>query len=250
MHIKSNDLPDSYFKSFFEQGYFLVEGLFNDDEIEEIKAAFERLQTRAAKIKETTIIQGTQFVVEDNAIHRIVWCCGLEPGLDRFAMDPRLTKPASKVLNSREMDQLICQAHFKMPGDGVAFPWHQDTENRGYGTSEWKDLNGTGSYIQTLTAIDPVTTDNSPLLVLPGSNQRGHLALNEGDNRAKFVDESQLIPVIMDPGSTLFFSPYLIHGSGTNESDLPRRVFINGYAFPGSNLRVYPGAGLGRRFKI
>jgi hypothetical protein len=38
-----------------------------------------------------------------------------------------------------------------------------------------------------------------------------------------------------------------VHGSTANHSALPRRVLINGYACPGANGRVYPGAGSGRR---
>jgi hypothetical protein len=45
----------------------------------------------------------------------------------------------------------------------------------------------------------------------------------------------------------LFFGPYAVHGSTSNESKYSRRVLINGYAYPGANGRVYPGEGSGRR---
>jgi len=44
----------------------------------------------------------------------------------------------------------------------------------------------------------------------------------------------------------IFFGPYTAHMSKANTSDHYRRVLINGYATPGANHRVYPGAGLGR----
>jgi hypothetical protein len=60
------------------------------------------------------------------------------------------------------MDQIINQAHFKMPGDGVAFEWHQDSQNRRYGTELWTDGGAPhGAYIQTLTAVDEVTAYNA-----------------------------------------------------------------------------------------
>ena len=37
------------------------------------------------------------------------------------------------------MLQIINQAHFKAPGDGVDFPFHQDSVNRGVRSSEWRD---------------------------------------------------------------------------------------------------------------
>ena len=50
----------------------------------------------------------------------------------------------------------------------------------------------------------------------------------------------------MRAGSVLLFGPYAVHGSLPNTSPRPRRTFINGYAYPGANARVYPGAGAGR----
>ena len=54
------------------------------------------------------------------------------------------------------------------------------------------------------------------------------------------------IPVIGQPGDVIFFSTCTSHMSKANTSDHYRRGLINGYATPGANHRVYPGAGLGR----
>jgi hypothetical protein len=54
------------------------------------------------------------------------------------------------------------------------------------------------------------------------------------------------ITITAKPGSLLLFGPYTIHGSTANCSDKPRRVLINGYAYPGANKRVYPGCDYGR----
>jgi ectoine hydroxylase-related dioxygenase (phytanoyl-CoA dioxygenase family) len=62
-------------------------------------------------------------------------------------------------------------------------------------------------------------------------------------------DESQAMTVTGAAGSVLFFGPYAIHGSTPNESAVPRRVLINGYAYPGANGRVYPGEGSGRTLR-
>ena len=53
----------------------------------------------------------------------------------------------------------------------------------------------------------------------------------------------------MRAGSVLVFGPYAIHRSLPNRSAVPRRVFINGYASPGANARVYPGEGAGRTLR-
>jgi hypothetical protein len=42
------------------------------------------------------------------------------------------------------------------------------------------------------------------------------------------------------------FGPYTFHRSLPNRSQSARRVFINGYAHPGANWRLYPGSEAGR----
>lgn len=236
-------------KAFHERGYFLVDQLFAPDEIAAVSRAFDRLQQMAAQFERPTLHNGTRFVVEGGTIHRIVWCPGVEPQLRNFARDQRLVQPAARLLDSPSIQQIICQAHYKLPRDGVNFPFHQDSQNRGYGTDDWQDVNGRGSYVQTLTAIDPMTTDNAPLLVFPYSGTKGHLNLDQRP-LTKVLPNQTPDTITMSPGSTLFFNPYLVHGSLANTSRHPRRVFINGYAYPGANRREYPGSGLGETIAV
>ena len=60
-------------------------------------------------------------------------------------------------------------------------------------------------------------------------------------------DFSAVLSAVREPGSVLLLSPYTVHGSKPNRSKHARRVFINGYAYPGANRRVYPGKGAGRK---
>jgi hypothetical protein len=54
----------------------------------------------------------------------------------------------------------------------------------------------------------------------------------------------------MRAGSVLVFGPFTVHRSLPNRSRTPRRIFINGYAYPGANARVYPGDGAGRTLTL
>jgi ectoine hydroxylase-related dioxygenase (phytanoyl-CoA dioxygenase family) len=64
------------------------------------------------------------------------------------------------------------------------------------------------------------------------------------------VDAARAVEALLDPGDVVLFGPFVIHGSSPNTSDGPRRLFLQGYALPGANHRLYPGCGLGvaRRF--
>lgn len=242
---------------FFERGFTVAPDVFSALEVREMLAAFERLERRARELGTSGMHRGSQFVLGPAgngngsghagvAIHRIVWCGAAEPVLSDYGQDPRLLRMAALLLGSWEMQQLINQAHFKLPGDGVEFPWHQDSTHRRYGT-EWTDVNGTGSYVQTVLALDDVTDDNGPLEMIPGSCKLGHVApLPDGSFPTDLIDAARAVRLTMKAGAVALFGPYTLHRSTPNESAHPRRIFINGYAYPGANRRVYPGDGAGR----
>jgi ectoine hydroxylase-related dioxygenase (phytanoyl-CoA dioxygenase family) len=236
-------------EEFYGAGYVVLPDVFGDAELREIGAAFDRMRDIALKLTEPQMVNGSYFVVKDHKINRIVWCGAAEPVLLKYGADERLTFPSSQLLGSEEMDQLICQAHYKLPADGVSFDWHQDSDHRRYGTDVWTDVNGRGSFVQTLMAVDEMNEENGPLLVVPGSGRKGHQYLKEHHSPLDEVFDGRSVPLTMGPGSVLFLGPYTVHGSKPNRSKQARRIFINGYAYPGANRRVYPGEGAGRRLK-
>ena len=158
----------------------------------------------------------------------------------RLSEDPRLVGPALELLGTSQCEQLLCQAHYKMPNDGVAFDWHQDIQHRDKGGDTWRDVNGRGSFVQTILLVDDMTEENGPLEFVP-------LDAVEIDTSRRLVkgsvDASRAVAVTGRAGDVLFFGPYAVHGSTPNVSSHPRRVLINGYAAPGANKRFYPGKG-------
>ena len=156
------------------------------------------------------------------------------------------------------MEQLLNQAHFKRPNDGVIFGWHQDVQHRDKGNGTWTDINGHGSFVQTLIVIDEMTADSGPLQFISGSSAWGRVDFGDHDYddpdyapiKPPGFEESDAVTIRAKPGDTLFFGPYTAHASFENTSNQYRRVLINGYAFPGANHRVYPGKGSGRALTI
>jgi ectoine hydroxylase-related dioxygenase (phytanoyl-CoA dioxygenase family) len=240
-------------REFFEAGFVRVPDVFGPSEVARMRAAFSRLERAACRLGTSQTWRGSPFVLDARPdapprILRVVWCGASEPVLSEFGRDPRLVGMAARLLGSDEMHQLVNQAHFKLPGDGVEFPWHQDSTHRRYGRGEWTDANGRGSYVQTLTAIDDMTDENGPVEFLPGSCALGHLEALEcsGGALPPGLDERSGVKATVAAGGVVLFGPYTIHRSLPNESDRPRRAFVNGFAYPGANSRVYPGEGAGR----
>ncbi len=238
-------------REFFDTGYLVLRGFFPQAQVAVLAAAFDRLEARAQSLTSTGNVGEALFVVEAGSspvrIDRIVWCGGAEPVLGELGRAPRLLSPVAALLGSREMDQLINQAHIKNPGDGVAFAFHQDSSHRRYGTDLFHDVNGRGSFVQTITALDAMNEDNGGLFVLPESHGRGHVPTQDGRLPPEAFDLSHAVPLRLDPGDTALLSPFVVHGSGPNHGATKRRLFINGFASPGANRREYPGAGRGLR---
>src|SRR5215212_8357735 len=107
-------LTDEQKQRFHDEGYLLFPRLFRPEEIDKVDEAFQRLQKIAQRLERPELIDGSYYVVSDHRIDRIVWCGAAEPELLVLSADSRLTVPASQLLGSRDMDQLICQAHFKL----------------------------------------------------------------------------------------------------------------------------------------
>ena len=248
-------------RDFFGTGWFVKHTLFGLDEIQEMRDCFDRLETRASNLTQTGLCDGAHFVIGSNAgkqiIKRVVWAGGAEPLLLKIGSDPRLLEPVAELLGSSTMEQLLSQAHFKRPGDGVTFGWHQDIQHRDKGNGTWQDINGRGSFVQTLIVMDDMTPESGPLKFIPRSANWGNLGLDEASYDSNEVNDARLpfdpgtaVTIEAMAGDTIFFGPYSVHASFENTSNQYRRVFINGYAYPGANNRIYPGEGAGRLLSI
>ena len=251
-------LSEDEINAFHSRGWVLRQSLFRRDEVARIRSAFDKLEALAESMTETGLCQGSHFVLGElngaKIIKRVVWAGGSQPYLLQIGADDRLTVPAAQLLGSATMHQLLSQAHFKRPGDGVIFGWHQDIQHRDKGNGTWQDVNGRGSFVQTLIVIDEMTPDSGALQFIPGSSQWGRVDFGDHDydtpdyvaRKPAQFDENDAVMITASPGDTLFFGPYTAHASFENRTDRYRRVLINGFAYPGANHRVYPGDGAGR----
>jgi ectoine hydroxylase len=156
----------------------------------------------------------------------------------RVSFHPRLVGPAEQILGERAhlfQSRLNVKPAFRATG----WPWHLDF-------NQWYRFDG----MQTPRAVvaglflDDVNACNGPLMVIPGSQKRGHL-LNEvsmeigEDVVAEAARESGIVPLMGPPGTVVLFDCLIIHGSAPNITPWSRRIFYLNFS-AASNAELLP----------
>jgi hypothetical protein len=213
-------LTDDQAARYHEDGYVLVPGLFDPDEI--------GLLGRAAR--EDHELDRRSFGRADGEGGTVRLSLWNHPGAGvygMFARCERVVHSAEKLLGG-EVYHYHSKMIMKDPKVGGAWAWHQD-----YGY--WYQ-NGVlfPLLASVFIAVDPSRRENGCLQVLNGSHHCGrldHVLTGEqaGADRQRvdeLVKRLPLVHVEMDPGDALFFHCNLLHRSDQNRSDAPRWSMI------------------------
>lgn len=240
-------------EKFTKDGLVLIPNFFKKEEIVLLDEATNRILDythNPSSKKETHFHQGTRIVYQNGILQRVVWAQGME---EVFNITYKLIEIKSiinqlfQLSHDSPLVQIINQLHLKVPNDGTSYHFHQDAENRRYGTSAWRDVLKNGSFLQTVVALGPLDKENGTLKFLPGSHHEGFLNLSQNPGKIEEMKEKYGEYVLeCKAGDMVVFHPFCIHGSGMNRSSSVRKVFINGFCPPRANLRHYPGCGVGK----
>jgi phytanoyl-CoA hydroxylase len=202
-----------------ELGYFVVEGLFDPQEVREmldecesiLRGDFGELFKGAAQVDpgstgEIKAERKVSAVVERSVVFR------------KYLLKEALVSRLQDILGP---DILLFRdiLMLKPALVGSKMPWHQD--------SKYWPIEPT-ALCSVWTALDPATHENGCMQVIPRSHKMDLLDSRDGgpaldDDQ---LDLSQAIEVPMEPGSSLFFHSRLLHGSDPNRSEKSRRSFI------------------------
>jgi ectoine hydroxylase-related dioxygenase (phytanoyl-CoA dioxygenase family) len=226
---------------YWREGYAVVRGFFTSDEVAEVAEALDQIYAEGAA-HGRCFRHGNLFynVARDSAgepvVRMVQWPSYHQPALNRVRLDMRFAELLEPLIGS-ELKQIINQVHWKAPGSLGDFAWHQDSKSR-RPASAYRNL--ATSYVQTGLAIDPHNPEAGGLRFIPGSHLRGDLhidcekhslgvAMKDSALDAIGLSAADAIDLVLEPGDLALWSPYLVHGSGTNRSNHKRRFYINGY---------------------
>ena len=226
---------------YWRDGYAIVRGLFSLDEIQEIAAAADQVHaegvTHGRSFRHGNLFYNVTSGSDGEPLVRMAqWASYHQPVLNGVRLDRRIAGLLEPLIGGN-LKQIINQIHWKAPGSLGDFAWHQDSKSR-RPPSAYRNL--AESYVQTGLALDPHTPESGCLRFVPGSHLRGDLQMNcETHSLGVAMKDAALdavglsadgaIDLLLEPGDFVLWSPYLVHGSGTNRSDHKRRFYINGY---------------------
>ncbi|MEK0315871.1 phytanoyl-CoA dioxygenase family protein [Cohnella sp. 56] len=224
MNAAPRYLTEDQLRQFRTEGYVIVSGLFDKEQLEEIDRTFEAIGN--------TFVPG-HFEPSDDA----------QDPLKRYprVMHPHrfndtakkymLHRPVMDVLSDLYGEEALAAQsmfYYKPPGSrGQAL--HQDNF---YLQVE------PGNCIAAWTAIDAADEENGGLLVVPKTSDYELVCPELADSKESFTmhyvkppKEEKVVPAVMNRGDVLFFNGNLIHGSYRNKTkDRFRRAFICHYA--------------------
>ena len=249
-------LSEEDWQNFFLNGYCVIRSLLSAHELLATRKALDNLLSLAKKaayeedanFDGIVWLEGAKFVLKSDTnsqleqLHRVCGCGSVSPTLLSSSRHPKLLNAFADVLMSQTFEQLICQFHPKLPGDNVSFKPHRDVEFRLNGDSNWIDVNGWGSYVVAVIAIDSAGADNGGLTLAPGSHLNVELnAIKPASTHFQPEWHENTVQPQLAAGDALLMHPYLVHWSGANTGKTPRFSLLSGVSCPGANHNNYPG---------
>jgi phytanoyl-CoA hydroxylase len=244
-------LNEAELDAYLQHGFVIRQGLFNEAECDDMRAAADAAELKAlARIHSDADtgsineywLDGNRFVdidhitvqfehYEDAQKLRVIEPINdVSAELNALIDDPRLTGPMRQLVGCGDLSLWTAKLNFKYPKLGSGFGWHQDAPY-------WMhDCGHVHRLPNVMVLFDDAAEENGCLRFIPGSHTHGCLPGCEDDRQlAGFytnpsaVDLSIKVPVVAQAGSVAFFDPFIVHGSGANHSERPRRAMIVTY---------------------
>lgn len=217
----ANEQINNLKSAFLEDGYVVVKGLFNADEMAGLLSFAKSDLAMVAESQEKEDATGgkSKLTVRNDLAEDSIYSA--------IVRSQRVAGTMEELLGDE-----VYHYHHKMmlkePRVGGAWEWHQDYGYWYQNGCLYPDM------ASCLIAVDPATIENGCLQVLKGSHKMGRFDHGTtGDQMGvdlERVEEAkklhELIYCEVDPGDAIFFHGNLLHCSSKNESEHPRWSLI------------------------
>ncbi len=164
-------------------------------------------------------------------------CHRLHPRLAALVDDARLVEPMRELVGAEGVALFTDKLNLKRPREGSGFAWHQDSPYWAHACGHLDRLPN------VMVTLDDADETNGCFRLIRGSHARGPLPGRTGEGRlgplfthpAAF-DLRDQVAAVCPAGSSIFFSPHIVHGSEPNRSGAPRRALVLTYQPSGARM--------------
>ena len=240
-------LNDKQIHAFQEAGYLVVNNVFSETEIRELRAEANRLleflvnsslanHRRSARLDLRETPSGVHIV-------RRIWpFIDISPKCAALATDSRLLRPISQLQGDEPklMDEAFSyKQHLPEPVRGVELL--KEADDRFHPHQDYVDQVDHGyapTIVNAAVVIDDCPVDAGPLRVWPGT----HAELIAHDETVKIsthqtrrrvpaarINSLDSVELTVSAGSVILFHTLLVHSSSSNRTQRPRRLLFFNY---------------------
>jgi len=233
-------LSEEQVAEYWKRGLVVVPGLLGRDKLDRYVQRLEAIVSGEVAPAEGMLVM-RDVMVAKGAVEPRTRMAGIakiqdferDPELYSYALEPALLDCVEGLIG-REVLSIHTMLINKPPGVDGRHPLHQDLFYFPFRPAD--------AIVASWTAINPCRENNGCLFAIPGSHKgelREHaepgweyvnLLYWEAKRGAAEDLLPEPVPLIMDPGDTVFFHPLLLHGSGVNRTDGFRRSISAHYA--------------------
>ncbi|GBC94365.1 hypothetical protein HRbin16_00146 [bacterium HR16] len=220
-------LSDEQIAFFHENGYLPGIRILTDEQVEQLREELDTLMDPSHPGHHLFYEYHSNESKDPNTIlFHALGAWRITPGFHDILWHPAFTVPAAQLLGGAVRfwhDQLFC----KPPKQGGVVAWHQDY-------SYWTRTQPQ-AHLTCWIGLDDATQENGALMYIPGSHRWNLLPITglAGDMEAimsVLTDEqrAQFHPVTVElkKGECSFHHALVVHGSGVNRSERPRRATV------------------------
>lgn len=231
-------------RDFAEQGYALFPGALAGEALallrDECDAFVAREDARMDALGVDTIgisHRGKRYFANE--------CQRVAPVLRRMLFSETMADVCRATLGDTAyffFDQYVV----KGPEGGLPFSWHQDS---GYVVGNGGPADH-APYVTCWCPLDDATVENGTVRLIPGSHRNGILPHDRQAGSNDLVGapaDAEGIVVEAKAGDIVAFSSLLLHATGANRTERPRRVYLAQYT---SEAMLNPGTKQLRRNAI
>jgi ectoine hydroxylase-related dioxygenase (phytanoyl-CoA dioxygenase family) len=212
-------------ESFHEYGYLTVENVVPMPLVEEARQVVEELVERSRAVSDHDSLYDLEpgHSAAEPRVRRLKEPCAVHSVFDRINRLPQLLDIVAALIGP-EIRYQGSKLNMKAAAYGSPVEWHQDFAFYPH-TND--DLLAVG------ICLDDCTLANGCMLVVPGSHRwpildhhQDGVFVGAVDIDREGVDVSGAVPMVVGAGGISLHHCRTLHGSATNTSDRPRRLFL------------------------